>query len=96
MSDQVPVLAPCEVPRRVLGIRIRRSGQDVLLGFEDNALLLEGAGALIYRAVDGTRSVGVLARLLAHEYGIEEEEALADVSDFLADLTAQKIIEFSP
>ncbi|WST76996.1 PqqD family protein [Streptomyces sp. NBC_01136] len=93
MND-APNIAPCDVPRRVLGIRVRRQGEDLLLGFEDNALLLEGAAVLIYMSADGTRSVGDVARVLVDEYGIDEEEALADVTEFLADLTVKKIIEW--
>jgi hypothetical protein len=89
-----PAITPCDVPRRVLGIRVRRSGEDVLLGFQDSALLLEGAAALVYTAADGARSVGEVARVLVDAYGIDEQEALADVTEFLADLTAQKVIEW--
>lgn len=93
MND-APAIAPFDVPRRVLGIRVRRSGEDLLLGFEDNALLLDGSAVLIYTAVDGTRSVGDVARVLVDEYGIDEEEALADVTEFLAGLTVKKVIEW--
>lgn len=89
-----PAMAPDDVPRRVLGIRVRRSGEDVLLGYEDSALLLDGAAALVYTAADGTRSVADVARVLVDTYGIDPREALDDVTEFLADLTARKVIEW--
>ncbi|WP_266389032.1 PqqD family protein [Streptomyces canus] len=94
MTDDAPTIAPRDVPRRVLGIRVRRSGEDLLLGFADQALLLDGSAALVYANVDGTRSVGDVSRVLVDQYGIDEEEALADVTAFLADLSAKNVIEW--
>ncbi|MBK3643153.1 MULTISPECIES: PqqD family protein [Streptomyces] len=93
MTD-APAIAPGDVPRRVLGIRVRRSGEDLLLGWADQALRLDGSAALVYASVDGTRGVGDVARVLVEQYGIDEEEALADVTEFLADLTARNVIEW--
>lgn len=58
------------------------------------ALRLDGSAALVYASVDGTRGVADVARVLVEQYGIDEEEALADMTEFLADLTARNVIEW--
>ncbi|MFG2531016.1 PqqD family protein [Streptomyces sp. NPDC048516] len=93
MSDTT-LRSPEDVPRRALGIRIRLVKGDFMLGVEDEALHLTGPARLIYAALDGRRGVADVARLVADEYGIDEQEALADVRDFLDDLTDRGIIEW--
>ncbi|MEU7601874.1 PqqD family protein [Streptomyces sp. NPDC040724] len=82
------------VPRRVLGIRIRRIKDDFLIGDEDRAMLMEDIAAFIFVSVDGRRSTAQVARLVSREYGVDEETALTDVTEFLGDLTDQGIIEW--
>ncbi|WP_326615204.1 PqqD family protein (plasmid) [Streptomyces scopuliridis] len=82
------------VPRRVLGIRIRRMKDDFLIGDEDRALLIEDVAAFIFASLDGRRSTLKVAQLVAQEYGVDEEQALADVVEFLGDLTDQGIVEW--
>ncbi|MGW5400108.1 PqqD family protein [Streptomyces sp. NPDC003952] len=82
------------VPRRVLGIRIRRMKDDFLIGDEDRALLIEDIAAFIFASLDGHRSTTAVAQLVAQEYGVDEETALADVVEFLGDLADQGIIEW--
>ncbi|GLX47546.1 hypothetical protein Shyhy01_04960 [Streptomyces hygroscopicus subsp. hygroscopicus] len=76
---------PLDVPRRTLGIRIRRVADGLLLGYRDQAVLLSGAAELIYRLADGDRTVTDIAEGLAEEYGIDPAEALPDVVEFLMD-----------
>jgi hypothetical protein len=82
------------VPRRVLGIRIRRMKDDFLIGDEDRALLIEDSAAFIFASLDGRRSTLQVARLLSQEYGVDEEQALADVVEFLGGLADQGIVEW--
>ncbi|MFE0174473.1 PqqD family protein [Streptomyces sp. NPDC059002] len=82
------------VPRRVLGTRIRRVKGDFLIGDEDKALLLEDIAAFIFVSLDGRRSTAAVARLVADEYGVDEEQALEDVLEFLGDLVEKKIVEW--
>lgn len=81
-------------PRRALGTRIRRVPDGYLIGAEDQALQLDGPAALIFASLDGHRRPGDVARLVADEYDIDEDEALQDVHDFLDDLTARGIVEW--
>ncbi|MGW1167384.1 PqqD family protein [Streptomyces sp. NPDC002550] len=81
----LPSPGPFDVPRRTLGIRIRRVADGLLLGFRDQALLLSGPAELIYRLADGSRTVTAVAEAVATEYGIDQAEALVDVVEFLAD-----------
>lgn len=83
---------PADVPYRTLGIRIRRIKGNLVLGIQDEALLLEDAAMLIYTSADGRRTVADIAGLLSAEYGIGSQEALSDVSEFLADMGARGII----
>ncbi|MCP9213328.1 PqqD family protein [Streptomyces cucumeris] len=82
------------VPRRVLGIRIRRMKDDFLVGDEARALLVEDSAAFIFASLDGRRSTLQVARLVAQEYGVDEEQALADVVEFLVGLADQGIVEW--
>lgn len=89
--------APCSaqtVPRRSLGVRIRRVKGDFLIGDEDSALLLSGPAQLIYSSLDGRRSIADIARMIAEEYGVDEEEALADAREFLDDLAGKGLVEW--
>ncbi|MEU3420799.1 PqqD family protein [Streptomyces murinus] len=81
----LPGPGPLDVPRRTLGIRIRRVPDGLLLGYRDRAMLLEGPAELIYRLADGARMVTDIADGVAEEYGIDRAEALADVLEFLGD-----------
>ncbi|MFE1367205.1 PqqD family protein [Streptomyces anulatus] len=82
------------VPRRVLGIRIRRVKDEFLVGDEDRALLIEDSAAFIFASLDGRTSTLQVARLVAQEYGVDEEQALADVVEFLGGLADQGIVEW--
>ncbi|WP_406171561.1 PqqD family protein [Streptomyces sp. NBC_00996] len=82
-----------DVPRRVLGTRIRLVRGDYHIGADDVALHLTGPGNIIFASLDGRRSVADVARLLVAEFGIDQEEAIADVREFLDELTDRGIVE---
>jgi hypothetical protein len=75
-------------------VRIRRVKGDFLIGDEDSALLLSGPAQLIYSSLDGRRSIADIARTIAEEYGVDEEEALADAREFLDDLAGKGVVEW--
>ncbi|MEV1081983.1 PqqD family protein [Streptomyces sp. NPDC050211] len=85
---------PEAVPRRSLGVRVRRVKGDFLIGVEDKALLLSGPAQLIYSSLDGARTVSEVSQLIAEEYGVGEEEALGDVREFLDDLAGRGLVEW--
>lgn len=90
----LPVVGPTDTPRRVLGIRIRRIDGQLTVGVEDRALLLTDSAELIFMSLDGRRTVADVAGLLSAEYGVEAEEALADVAEFLGELRDQDIVSW--
>ncbi|WP_247673898.1 PqqD family protein [Micromonospora sp. C51] len=86
--------SPEAVPRRTLGIRIRLVKGDLLIGEEDKAHLLSGPAQLIFASLNGECTVSDVSRLIAEEYGIDEQEALEDVREFLGDLTGRGWVEW--
>lgn len=86
-------IEPGDVPRRVLGLRIRRVNGDLMLGIRQEALLLTDSAEVIFTAVDGRRTVDEVAGVLAADYGIEHDQALLDVCEFLTELRSQDLIE---
>ncbi|MFJ4651914.1 PqqD family protein [Nocardia sp. NPDC088792] len=83
--------SPDSVPERRLDIRVRSNrGTIQIVNRTLQAVELTGAGALLFRAMDGRRTVGELAGLLVAEFGITAADALTDTTDLvtgLADLT---------
>lgn len=62
----------------------------VALGSE--AFVLNESTEFIWRRLDGRRTVGDIADLLAAEYDIDVETALADTTDVLADLASRELV----
>jgi hypothetical protein len=93
MSDNTPRSLD-DVPRRVLGTRIRLVQGDYHIGVDDLTLHLTGPGNIIFACLDGRRSVAEVARLLVAEFGINQEEAIVDVREFLDELTDRGIVEW--
>ncbi|GAA3784315.1 PqqD family protein [Streptomyces phyllanthi] len=85
-------VGPSDVPRRSLGFRVRRVESGLVIGFKDQALELSDSAELIYRCMDGRRTVADVAAVVAAEYGIEEAQALADVAEFIDELAAHGIV----
>lgn len=90
----VTAVGPTDVPRRRLGIRIRRIEGNLVVGVEDRALQLSDSAELIFTSLDGRRTVADVAGLLAAEYGIEAEEALPDVVEFVTELHTKDIVSW--
>jgi len=76
-------LAAIPAPR---GCVLRELGGDVVLVDEAGGVLhtLDGAGALIWRALDGRRSLAALADLVCAEFEVPPAEAAADLVQFVA------------
>lgn len=89
--SSLPTPGPLDVPRRSLGIRVRKVEDGLMLGFRDQALLLSDSAELIYRSVDGRRTVAGVAAVVAATYGVDEAEALTDVTQFLVDLADNRV-----
>ncbi len=76
-------------------ISFTRFGDEGLLVVPRQAwqIVLNGVGARAFELLDGRRSLGQIAELLADEYDVAPEQALADVRELLADLAAKGAIE---
>lgn len=53
---------------------------------------LNGTGSLIWRNIDGHRTAEDLAALLAEEYEVSRETALADTFSLLEELCSRKLL----
>ena len=91
MSDRV-TRRPDNIPRRVLGTRIRLVRGDYWIGVEDEALHLTGPATIIFASLDGQRTVASVIQLLVAKYDVDPEEAAADVWEFLDDLISRGVV----
>jgi hypothetical protein len=82
--DNAQPFDPDDILTRRMDTRIRRVNGQFLLSFGETAVELSESGSLLYEHMDGTRTVGMLAAVLAETYGVSEQVALADTSDFLS------------
>jgi len=86
-------LAPDDVPARRLDTRIRRMDGSLVLAFGETVVQLSESGALLYEHMDGRRTVGMLAAVLAETYELSEQEALTDTGEFLGYLLENSLAE---
>nr|WP_246416426.1 PqqD family protein [Nocardioides luti] len=59
---------------------------------EQPPFLLEGTAALVWRGVNGHRSVGEIVASLAAEFDVAREQVAADIGPFLEDLQRRHLI----
>lgn len=59
---------------------------------EGKVRVLNEAGAFIWHQIDGNHSVAEIAQALGLRYELSDEQALNDVSDFLAELDERGLI----
>jgi hypothetical protein len=83
-----------EVPRRALGIPIRRVGGKLMVRIEDDAMEFDDVGTLIFASTDGRNRVTDIVRIVATAYECEPAEVYSDVVEFLDELTAGGIVEW--
>lgn len=69
-------------------------GEAVLLDLHGRRIMgLNAVGSLAFELIDGKRSVGDLAGVVAARFGVAEDRALADLAAFLGDLQARGLLE---
>ncbi|MFF0745858.1 PqqD family protein [Streptomyces sp. NPDC004111] len=85
-----------DVPRRTLGVPVRRVSGELVLGVQDEALELSGTARVIYESVDGRRTVAEVVDTVAAVFGAAAHEVFDDVAGFLDELAAQAVVEWSP
>jgi hypothetical protein len=68
-------------------------GEIVVISPQDSVLHeLNGTGSFIWRHVDGQRSAGDIAGLMASEFEVTPEQARADTDEFIAYLVEKKLL----
>lgn len=68
-------------------------GETVIISPEESVLHeLNGTGSFIWRHVDGQRSAAEIAELVAAEYDVACDAALADTAALLAQLASRKLL----
>lgn len=61
---------------------------------QQKSLILNSTGSRIWELIDGKRNVEEIASLISKEFACRVETALADVEEFLKDLSREKAIEW--
>jgi hypothetical protein len=84
---------PDSVPARLLSSRIRRFQERVFVAGPEQAFELTGTGGFVYRLIDGRRSVRDIGAMVAEEYDIDIETAIADVAEMVTRLAVDRVIE---
>jgi Coenzyme PQQ synthesis protein D (PqqD) len=94
--DGVPQPQPGLVAVPRLDVQARRRDGVLHVGLDGVTFELSESAGLIWRRMDGRRTVAELAELLAQEYEIDRETALADVTETLLQLAAGGLLSFRP
>ncbi|MER7920331.1 MULTISPECIES: PqqD family protein [unclassified Streptomyces] len=81
------------VPQLGLAARFRRFRDKTLIAVGPNAMELSDSAAFILACVDGQRSVAGIGAMLAEEYGIDVDEAVADVADLIGQLVECRVLD---
>ncbi|MEU8971356.1 PqqD family protein [Streptomyces monashensis] len=81
------------VPQLGLAARFRRFRDKTLIAVGPNAMELSDSAAFILACVDGQRSVAGIGALLAEEYGIDVDEAVADTADLIGQLVECRVLD---
>jgi pyrroloquinoline quinone biosynthesis protein D len=84
------------VPRIVQGVETSRLGDDFVVVDNEGRMLrgLSPTGARVFELMDGARSTGEIASVLAGEFGLSLERAYADVRRFLLALSEGQLIVY--
>lgn len=90
------MIAADAIVRRALDVRVRRVNDTQLVARGPDIVELNDVAAAIWRLADGARSVRAISHDLAEEYDVTEEDALADVQEFLAEMVAAGFMRLAP
>jgi Coenzyme PQQ synthesis protein D (PqqD) len=92
----VPTVGARSVPRRRLDARIRNTRGVVIVAGPQQALELSDVALSVWRHIDGIRTVADIGRELAREFEIDEDTAVADVTELLTDLASARVVTVGP
>jgi pyrroloquinoline quinone biosynthesis protein D len=80
------------VPALRLDVRVRNGGAGLTVARQQNVYELDEVASFIWRQIDGARNLADIGAALAGEYGIDADEATADVAEALEPLLADGLI----
>ncbi|GIH10811.1 hypothetical protein Rhe02_88780 [Rhizocola hellebori] len=80
------------VPALRLDVRVRNGGDGLMVARQEHVYELDVVASFIWRRIDGVHSVADIGTALAGEYGIDPDEATADVAEALEPLLADGLI----
>ena len=83
---------PDWVPSLPLDVRFRRQRGTLLVARQDDSVELDEVSAEIFKRVDGETTVAAIAAAISTDFEVDQETALADVTEFLAQLTELNIL----
>ena len=93
MTEQLSIAVTEEsVVRPADTARVRNVRGRLLVAVVDEAVQLEEVGALIWRLLDGVRTVAQVGNAVATEYDVAPDEARADAVALLADLAGMGLV----
>lgn len=96
MAEATPVTVTGEtIAKLARGVRLREDpvrGQTVLLAPE-RALALDEIAVMIVEALDGIRSLDVIAAEFAEKFEAPKEQILADVIAFVDEFSKRRMLE---
>jgi Coenzyme PQQ synthesis protein D (PqqD) len=78
-----------------LDVRIRNYRGTLILSRADTSLELTDVAALVWRLMDGSRSVDQIAEVIATEYAIDLQTATDDTSELVHTLVTGGMVELT-
>lgn len=92
MTELSSALTEGSVVRPEDGVRVRNFRGRLVVARVDQAVQLEDAGALIWRQLDGVRTVAQVGDAVATEYDVAPDEARADTVELLTELAGLGLV----
>jgi hypothetical protein len=87
-------MAERKLTRNPLAAWTEIEGEIVVISPQDSVLHeLNGTGSFVWRQVDGQRSAGDIAELMAGEFEVTPKQARADTDEFIAHLLENKLLK---
>jgi hypothetical protein len=85
-------VGPDAVPAPRLEARVRNLGDKVLVAGPEQVLELADTAVVIWKQIDGKRTVREIGGALASEYDVDPETATQDVAELVQELVDGEIV----
>lgn len=90
MPDQITAAT---VPSWRAEVRVRAQRGKLLIALATQARELDPVGSLIWRNIDGTRSIADLATIVCASFDVDAKTAETDICDLVRDLARDRFID---